>query len=251
MIVLNYHRVSERDTRSDFYTVPPSVFTAHMQVLANRGTRVVTSDDVIDGRADNSAVMLNFDDGTADHYETVAPILARHGFRGVFFVSTSKVGADGYLSESDIREMTASGHIIECHGYSHRRMDRMAPEELADELRKSVQDIHRLTGRQPRIIAPPGGFVAHHVVKVATRMGMEIVRTMCWSDNRLPLRGKLDCLVAHHSTGPETIERWLDGKGLWSLKARYRAKQLARAVLPLDFYLTLRRQLIRTKKPAC
>jgi peptidoglycan/xylan/chitin deacetylase (PgdA/CDA1 family) len=249
MIVLNYHRVSERDAGADFYTVTPAAFAAHLGVLAERGSGVVASDEVLDGRAGDRSVMLHFDDGTADHHHTVARLLAEHGFRGVFFISTAKIGNKGYLSESDVRSMAAAGHAIECHGHSHRRMDRMTGEELAGELRRSVEEIHRLTGRCPRILAPPGGFVSKSVVESAARAGMPVVRTMRWNVNPLPLRGWLDCLVVHHGITPATIERWLDGKGLWALKTRYRIKQAIRSALPLDMYLALRRRIVRTSKP--
>jgi peptidoglycan/xylan/chitin deacetylase (PgdA/CDA1 family) len=194
--------------------------------------------------------MLHFDDGTVDHHDTVAPLLAKHGFRAVFFISTAKLGNEGYLSESDVRAMAEAGHVIECHGHSHRRMDRMSGDELAGELRRSVEEIHRLTGRRPRIIAPPGGFVSKRVVEIASRMGMPVVRTMRWNVNPLPLRGSLDCLVVHHGTTPQTISRWIDGKGLCVLKIRYLVKQLVRAAMPLDLYLALRHRLVRERKPA-
>ncbi|MFM7183048.1 MAG: polysaccharide deacetylase family protein [Verrucomicrobiales bacterium] len=250
MIVLNYHRISESDPRRDFYTVTPADFSAHLEVLAGRGSRVTAPDDVLDGGADGDSVMLHFDDGTSDHYSTVAPLLVRHGFRGVFFVSTAKIGNDGYMNPVQIRELAAAGHTVECHGHSHRRMDRMSREELEDELACSVGEIHRLTGRRPRILAPPGGFLSRKVVEAAAGCGMHILRTMRWGDNPLPLRGTLDCLVVHHGVTAGTIAGWLDGKGLWGLRMRYLAKQLVRSAMPLEFYLALRRRFIRGKHPA-
>lgn len=247
MIVLNYHRIAEAEPRHDFYTVAPAAFAGHLEVLAARGSRVVTPDELLDGDADDSSVMLHFDDGTSDHYFTVAPLLARHHFDGVFFVSTAKIGNEGYLTPDHVREMAAAGHVIECHGHSHRRMDRMSGDELEGELGRSVGEIHRLTGRRPRILAPPGGFLSRQVVDAASKFGMNIIRTMRWNNNPLPLRGTLDCLVAHHAITPETIARWLEGEGLWKLRMRYRAKQLARAMMPLELYLELRRRFIRGK----
>ena len=247
MIVLNYHRIAEEDPRGGFYTIPPAAFAAHLRVIAERGLRVVATDPVLDGGAGPADVMLHFDDGTSDHHCTVAPLLAAHGFPGTFFISTAKIGGEGYLGPEDVREMSADGHAIECHGHSHRRMDRMSMEEIDGELRISVGVIQGLTGRRPRILAPPGGFLSRQVVEAAAAHGMEVVRTMRWNVNRLPLRGKLDCLVVHHGVGPETIGRWLDGRGLWGLRMRYQAKQAARAAMPLDFYLALRRRFIRTK----
>ena len=249
MIVLNYHRIAEANARHEFYTVAPAAFAGHLDVLAARGRRVVTTDEVLDGGADEKSVMLHFDDGTSDHFLTVAPLLARYHFHGVFFISTAKIGKEGYLTPDQIRQMAAAGHAIECHGHSHRRMDRMSGDELDGELSLSVREIQRLTGRSPRILAPPGGFLSRQVVDAASKFGMNIIRTMRWNDNPLPLRGTLDCLVAHHGITPETIARWIEGEGLWKLRMRYRAKQLARSMMPLELYLELRRRFIRGGKP--
>ena len=248
MIVLNYHRISETVGDAGLYTVSPVRFSQHLEVLVEHGVKVVVCDEVLDGRVDHKSVMLHFDDGTTDHFDKVAPLLGRYGFFGVFFISTAKIGNEGYLSEAEVRTMAEAGHSIECHGHSHRRMDRMPAEELAAELRKSVGEIQRLTGRRPRIIAPPGGFVSKQVVAAAAQMGMHVVRTMRWSDNPTPLRGTLDCLVVHHGVTPETIGHWLDGKGMRAMRTCFLAKQLVRSVMPQDLYLTLRHMLVREKK---
>jgi peptidoglycan/xylan/chitin deacetylase (PgdA/CDA1 family) len=200
----------------------------------------VGSGDLLAAQADNGMVMLNFDDGTADHAVHVFPLLQAERVPGVFFISTSKIGRDGYLTHAQVGELAAAGHDIECHGHSHRRMDRMSTDELEQELKTSTGLIREWTGRAPRILAPPGGFFNQAVRDAALRHGMATLRTMRWNTNPMPIHGLLDCLVVTRATSGAKIREWLSGKGMIGLRAKYLVKQSVRSLLPMHLYLQAR-----------
>lgn len=242
MICLNYHRI-DSTPEADFYTVSPIRFANQLEKIRAAGFRSIRVNDLLDARSDEKIVMLHFDDGTEGHFRNVLPILEAAGMKGVFFISTAKVGQPGYLSTSQISEMAEAGHDIECHGHSHRRMDTMTEKILGQELAESVRLITGWTGRSPRILAPPGGFLNPRIVAVAERNGMQTIRTMRWKTNRLPIAGELDCLVVTGATGERTLAGWLNGRGMLRLRAAYLAKQTVRSLIPFSLYLKLRNLL--------
>jgi peptidoglycan/xylan/chitin deacetylase (PgdA/CDA1 family) len=242
MIVLNYHRVAE-GLDEDFYAVSPATLARHLREIQRQQLGVVGVGEALAARIDGGMVMLNFDDGTEDHFYRVLPLLEELGMKGVFFVSTSKVGKAGYLTDCQVKAMAAAGHDIECHGHSHRRMDRMNPVELDRELAESVALIQEWTDRPPRILAPPGGFISGRVIETGRRHGMDIIRTMRWNTNRLPVSEILDCLVVTRTTPDARIRKWLAGHGMVLLRYSYLAKQGLRALLPFDCYLKVRNHM--------
>ena len=242
MICLNYHRV-DATVQPDFYTLDPARLAAHLVAIRELGLRVVGSAEVLAAKADSGMVMLHFDDGTEDHFQHVFPLLENADSTGVFFISSAKVGKFGYLSIAQVKELAAAGHDIECHGHSHRRMDMMPLDELEDELANSVGLIREWTGRAPRILAPPGGYVNVQVIETARRHGLTNVRTMRWNTNPIPLGEMLDCLVVTGATSDAEVRQWLQGKGLIKLRVAYLAKQAVKSLLPIHLYLKLRSRL--------
>ena len=242
MICLNYHRV-DATAQPDFYTLDPARLAAHLVAIRELGLRVVGSAEVLAAEADSGMVMLHFDDGTEDHFQHVFPLLEIADSTGVFFISSAKVGKLGYLSIAQVKELAAAGHDIECHGHSHRRMDMMPLDELEGELANSVGLIREWTGRAPRILAPPGGYVNVQVIETARRHGLTNVRTMRWNTNPIPLGEMLDCLVVTGATSDAEVRQWLQGKGLIKLRVAYLAKQAVKSLLPIHLYLKLRSRL--------
>lgn len=242
MICLNYHRV-DAEENPDFYTLAPARLARHLLAIRELGLRVVGSGEALSAVADSGMVMLHFDDGTEDHFQQVFPLLEADGARGVFFISSAKIGSPGYMTIAQLKELAAAGHDIECHGHSHRRMDTMLPDELDRELANSVGLIREWTGRVPRILAPPGGYVSPEVMATGRRHGLTTVRTMRWNTNRIPLQGVLDCFVVTGATSDDKVRQWLQGKGLIKLRAAYLAKQAVKSILPIHLYLRIRSRL--------
>lgn len=227
----------------DWYTVSPKDFDEHLKLYKESGRQIVTTASLFDGTLETDDIMLHFDDGTADHAQVVAPLLEAHKMNGVFFINTAKIDQPGYFTATEVSSLAKKGHSIECHGHSHRRMDQMPPAILARELEQCVIEIEGLTGIKPRVLAPPGGFLSERVVATAANCGLSVIRGMSWGVNTLPLHCPLRCLVIHSQTRSTQISKWLQGRGLRSLRLYYLAKQTLQQLLPLDLYLKLRQSL--------
>jgi len=171
VVVLIYHRVGARaQTEID---LPADEFDRQMAWLAESG-RVVDLDTAVAYLADPPEVDVNpvvvtFDDGTSDLAELALPILDRHQVPATVYVATRHVDeqlpwpADGTpLSWAGAQELVDSGLVtIGSHTHSHALLDRLRPDEAADELDRSkalIEDRLGVTADHfayPKAVAPP------------------------------------------------------------------------------------------------
>lgn len=90
VVTYHYVRNAERSEFPRLRACPVSAFEAQVEFLTSRFAVVdyPTFEALVGGgRGPGGPVaLLTFDDGFVDHYETVLPILRRHGVSGLFFV---------------------------------------------------------------------------------------------------------------------------------------------------------------------
>jgi polysaccharide deacetylase family protein (PEP-CTERM system associated) len=91
--------------------------------------------------------------------DALLDLLAAHGTRGTFFV----LGWCARHSPAVVRRIADAGHEVASHGYWHRRVTTLTPQEFRDDLRMSRTAIEDLTGqrvlgyRAPSFSIVPGG----------------------------------------------------------------------------------------------
>ncbi len=130
----------------------PENFRKHLDALKSNGYEPVNFDEVISfvekgTPLPDNPVIITFDDGYTNNYETAYPILKEYGFKGTIFVIGCSVGHDKYykntefeltphFGKEEITEMVSSGLIsIESHTYD---MHQWPPFETGDKIRESV-----------------------------------------------------------------------------------------------------------------
>jgi len=166
--ILMYHRVSQLPPDADVYrvdlTVVPEMFRAHMQYLRDQGYHTISlyelNDALLRGTPlPSQPVVLTFDDGYADHYVTVFPVLQELGFTGTFFIITGRADANDpeYMNWTQIREMADAGMSMEPHTKSHLNLTGRDSDFLVYEILGSFESIATNTGHVPRMFAYPGG----------------------------------------------------------------------------------------------
>src|SRR5258705_76404 len=82
------------------YKVTPELFEQHLQAI------------------DAAGAAITFDDGGISAL-WAADVLERYGRLGHFFITTNYIGTPGFVSESDLRELSGRGHVIGSHSCSH------------------------------------------------------------------------------------------------------------------------------------
>ena len=102
LLVLNYHRIGNRDDDP----FDPGVFSAtteqldeqlgylrrHVSLVTLEEALAFASGDIRETKA-RCRVLITFDDGYLDSYRDAYPVLRSHDIQGVFFVPTSLVGS--------------------------------------------------------------------------------------------------------------------------------------------------------------
>ncbi len=182
MRTLMYHDLAPREQRDTIgfpgplaarYKLEPKAFEAHLDALAATGLGVGT----FDARGAEPAVTLSFDDGGASA-PLAAAALERRGWRGQFFVTTSRIDTPGFVSAQELRDMSDRGHLIGSHSHSHPTyMGRLSDAELYEEWSTSRAVLADALGAEPRTASVPGGFLAKAVISTAAAAGFEVLFT--------------------------------------------------------------------------
>ena len=120
--VICYHRISEG--KKNEYTVTPATFEAQIKILADSGYHSISPAQLYDYLVYNKSLpekpfMISFDDSRVEHSAIAAPILEKHGFRGVFFIMTITYNKKNYMTKDEIAQLAKAGHTVGMHSWDH------------------------------------------------------------------------------------------------------------------------------------
>lgn len=180
--VLTYHRVLKMPPVGSKHNIYVTVDELEAQIinLKRRGFEFATFKDIVRGVRPKKPVILTFDDGYADNYENLLPLLERHGARAVIFVLGDRSIRNNYwdmakgepeatlMSDAEVLACHNSGLIeIGAHGMSHTRLAELS-DSLADyEVRESKRSLEKLLGTEVVSFAYPyGEYNPRHVISV-------------------------------------------------------------------------------------
>lgn len=165
-LVLIYHDVVPKTERrssgfdmpgADHYKLDPELFERHL--------------DAMEGHE----VTLTFDDGGASALTGAAPALERRGRRGIFFVTTARLGTPGFLDAEGVRALRAAGHEIGSHGHTHAHLTTIGPDAVDDEWRRSKHLLEEILGEPVTAASVPGGFYSREVARRAFAAGYRVL----------------------------------------------------------------------------
>src|SRR5258707_9533725 len=164
--ILMYHYVDGPPDNADAVlrdlTVTRANFVDQVKWLKAQGYESITPEQLIGAlwegkKLPAKPVMFTFDDGYANAYYNVTPILMQSGYTGTFFVITDWVDQAklGYLTWPLAREMLHAGMSIQDHTATHEDMRNRSHEWYLDEIVDSAADIENETGIKPRFFCYP------------------------------------------------------------------------------------------------
>jgi peptidoglycan/xylan/chitin deacetylase (PgdA/CDA1 family) len=239
ILILTYHKVlRDPGAKPEFYTITATHLERQLELLARSGFPALTPEQLAQGALPQwPAYLLTFDDATVDHYEVVAPLLARYHLRAVFFAPTAKLNRPGYLSAQQAATLSRAGHVLGLHSHEHRRLDRLGEEDIRAQMERSREILTELTGHPPVLFAPVGGFINRRVQAIAQETGVRLIRTMRWGYNGHPDPNALECVPINRFFTDEEFQRVLSFR---NRSALYAAKQLTKTLVPGTAYEALR-----------
>lgn len=247
---LMYHGVTADPSDSGFqrpaahpYICTPAAFEQHLELIARSG-RTPALVGELDLAAPGSRVLLTFDDGGLGAVG-VGDALAHRGWRGHFFIVTSRIGSRGFLAADAVRYLRSCGHLIGSHSHTHPDIfPELSAARMRAEWSTSRTILEQLLGEPCTVASLPGGDLSDAVVESIDAAGYTTLFTSePWLEPRRVGRTVLlGRFAVKASLAPETLARLLALRGWDRALLRRRLSVLARRGLaPVYRYLVRRR----------
>lgn len=158
-----YHEVTDDPSSTGFqrksalpYKHGTVEFRDHMACLAGSPLNPSLVHEV-DFGSRQRYLLLTFDDGGRSALH-IADELEERGWRGHFFVTTSLIGSDTFLSADGVRELHHRGHVVGSHSHSHPDVFyELEYEEMLHEWRTSRKILAEILRRDVDCASIPGG----------------------------------------------------------------------------------------------
>jgi peptidoglycan/xylan/chitin deacetylase (PgdA/CDA1 family) len=236
--ILLYHSVSADppDWISTF-TVSPVTFRTHLDVVVASGRQPITVSqfaDGLQGKAELPArpVLITVDDGFADFADNAMPALTERKLPSTLYVTTGALAGEApesvlppadMLRAADLPGLEAEGVEIGAHSHTHRQMDLLSENQLADELSRSRDLLAETLGHPIRSFAYPHGYWRSRVLRLVDAAGFDsscaVGNSLCSAKDH-PLA--LSRLMVRSDTDASVIAAWLDGSGAHVLPPQHR-----------------------------
>jgi peptidoglycan/xylan/chitin deacetylase (PgdA/CDA1 family) len=148
--ILMYHYIRSVDQGSDplgyALSVTPDNFNSQMAWLHEQGYIGMRMDGItrcLRGAAPcpSKAIALTFDDGYADAYTDVLPVLKRYGLVATFYIVTNFIGQPGYMTWEQVVELRDAGMEIGAHTVSHPDLTLLDWETAGFEIAQSKAEL--------------------------------------------------------------------------------------------------------------
>jgi peptidoglycan/xylan/chitin deacetylase (PgdA/CDA1 family) len=171
VVVLLYHRVGTGGSLE--IDLPVDLFDEQMASIAGRVVPLGTALEQLSGPSRPSgepALVVTFDDGTADFVDTALPVLERHRIPATLYLATRFVEEQRELPDdgrpvswSALSDACTTGLVdIGSHTHEHRLMDRIRDDEICHELDRSIELIQDRLGRPAPDFAYPKAVAGSH-----------------------------------------------------------------------------------------
>lgn len=99
-------------------------------------------------------VALTFDDGPdPDYTEKLLDGLKKRDVKATFFLLGKQVDAYPEI----VKRMYKEGHVIGNHSYDHVNLATLSDTDAANQIKRTNEAIHKITGKYPQYLRPPFG----------------------------------------------------------------------------------------------
>jgi peptidoglycan/xylan/chitin deacetylase (PgdA/CDA1 family) len=183
MPILVYHHVVPGRGSTLLY-VTPEAFEQQLKYLQDNGYRSVSFSDLADcleygAPLPERPVILSFDDGWENQFQYAFPLLRKYGFSATFFVVTSYLDHQNFMTVEQLKTMMAAGMVIGGHSRTHPALPSIGnPQRLKDEIAGSKAWLEAQLGVTIETFAYPYGAYTQATVAAVKAAGYRTARTV-------------------------------------------------------------------------
>jgi peptidoglycan/xylan/chitin deacetylase (PgdA/CDA1 family) len=226
------------------YVVPASDFTAQMQSLQKLGLRGKSVSEAL-ADPESPGAVITFDDGCETDLVTAAPLLRELGFCATFYATVGFLDKRGYLTRSQLRELSDLGMEIGSHSMTHPYLPDLSDEDLAREIAASKAELEEITGHPVHHFSCPGGRWDERVAAQAQRSGYRSVSTSRIAANSAGTNlFRLGRVAIMRGTTVSRFHDLAQGQGLTAMRFMDAIRNSARKLLGNTFYDRLRARVL-------
>ena len=204
--VLVYHAVGPIGKAKQQDIMPEGIFRRQLDFFAKNRYKVISPYELINqivqgnkAEGNGFSVVLTFDDGDESFYSLVFPLLLQYKYPATLFLVPGKVGQQGYLSWSNIKEIAKSGLItFGNHTMTHVYLPSFEEEGLFYEIEHSRKLMEDAIGRSVDLLAYPwGGFNSYIKDRIRKNNYKAAFTTNQYADGKL---GSIDLYALRRLT---------------------------------------------------
>jgi peptidoglycan/xylan/chitin deacetylase (PgdA/CDA1 family) len=158
------------------YVLGDSEFRDQIQWLKTNGWAGLSVSQALQ-YPEQRSVTITFDDGCETDLLAAAPTLREAGFNATFFITSGRLGTGGYLSHTQLKELSGMGFEIGCHSMTHSYLTDLDEQGLAREIAQPKTELEQTIGKAVEHFSCPGGRYDSRVLRVARSAGYRSVST--------------------------------------------------------------------------
>ena len=227
------------------YVLAESSFRAQVNYLKQNGWRGQSVGEALEF-AGGKNVVITFDDGCETDLLAAAPILGEAGFNATFFVTRGRLEQRGFLSQSQLKQLSVSGFEIGCHSMTHAYLSDLDESGLHREVVDAKEQLEQIIGRAVKHFSCPGGRWSKRVADLARQTGYHSVSTSRIQRNSMRTNPfALGRVAIFRGTALESFAAICEGRSLLIMRTRSSLHETARQVLGNRFYEQVRARLLR------
>ena len=160
--VLMYHSINDADKTSKL-AVSTENFARQMEFLHKNHYNIISLEKAIAYIAKREkpplkTIAITFDDGFENNYTSAYPVLKKYNIPASIFIIVNRVGAPGFMTWGEIKEMSGSGIItIGSHTRVHFWLLGSDDRFLQDEVVNSKKILEEKLGKKVTLFCYPMG----------------------------------------------------------------------------------------------
>ncbi len=168
-INLLYHEVIDNYSESGFQNKDNLAYMHKTEIFRAQAELISNQKEILE------KVSFTFDDGGISNLKS-AKILEDFSLKGLYFITTNKIGYKGFLNQEDIRLLSDEGHLIGSHSHTHPMIFRtLKYNEMLNEWKISKDILEQIIGKEITACSVPGGDSDTRTYKSAAESGFKTV----------------------------------------------------------------------------